>query len=93
MKKFLFVLLISFILSLTVLERANEDSFCKNFKRDNDKKICISLKDNLLFEKLYNIASLSPENARKFCYEKVDKSEYGSCDRIVRKLTNKINPK
>ena len=91
MKKFLFVLLISFILSLTVLERANEDSFCKNFKRDNDKKICISLKDNLLFEKLYNIASLSPENARKFCYEKVDKSEYGSCDRIVRKLIH--NPK
>ena len=93
MKKFLFVLLISFILSLTVLERANKDSFCRKFKEENDKIICISLKDNNLFETLYNKACISPEEARQFCYKQVDKSEYGSCNRIVKKLTNKIYPK
>ena len=61
MKKFLFILLITFIFALTDLERAKKDPFCKLLNNNTAKILCIKLKDNHKFDQIKDLALNSPE--------------------------------
>ena len=90
MKKFLFILLITFIFALTDLERAKKDPFCKLLNNKTAKILCIKLKDNHKFDQIKDLALNSPEapeEAKKICYKEVVMEQYFKhCNMLINKI-------
>ena len=90
MKKFLFILLITFIFALTDLERAKKDPFCKLLNNKTAKILCIKLKDNHKFDQIKDLALNSPEapeEAKKICYKEVVMEQYFKhCNKLINKI-------
>ena len=90
MKKFLFILLITFIFALTDLERAKKDPFCKLLNNNTAKILCIKLKDNHKFDQIKDLALNSPEapeEAKKICYKEVVMEQYFKhCNKLINKI-------